>query len=113
MKMYQPVRSPGSHRGLRARPSMSLAMVDLWSATAGRRIETHRTNHRRAVYVYRASTVKVTEDAEWDGPILAMARLSRLRTRAPFNPVGATVFRPVTDATNTLNILREVLRGPR
>ena len=113
MKMHEPVQSPGSRPGPRARASKSLTVVDLWSATAGRRIETHRANRRRAVYVYRTPTVDVTADVEPGGPRHAAARLSRLRTRQPFNPVGGTVLRPVADATNTLSILREILRGPR
>jgi hypothetical protein len=85
------------------------------SATAGRQFRAHRMNRRRAVFSYRAPTVDPADApcGRPDGGRFGAARLARLRTRRPFNPIGATVLRPVGDAANTLSILREIVRGPR
>jgi hypothetical protein len=88
--------------------------VHLFSTPPGRRISSRRTNRHRAVFVYRAP-VDLAEDPRDDAdPKSAMAtRLSRLRRLEPFSPVGGTALRPLTDAANTVSILREILRGGR
>ena len=93
---------------------MSLTVVDLMSTTAGRRISTRRTNRHRAVFVYCAPVDLAEDPLDDGGPKSAMAtRLTRLRRHEPFSPVGGTALRPLTDAANTVSILREILRGGR
>ena len=116
MTMRQTVLSPVPHRppATRRQPA-SLTAMDLLSATAGRRIQARRTNRHRTVFVYRPPVDPPEESSdEPSGKRSAItARLYRLRNHEPFSPVGGTAMRPMTDAANTLTILREILRGSR